>query len=107
MPSTAATQVLVPRARIDWRQGAIMLLLLCLLSAFILLPVARVLWVALSNDQGSLTLVHFANFFRRFLFREALWNSLMSGLLVVFFGSLMAVPLAYFMLPYGFRGNYG
>ena len=82
-----------------------MLLLLCLLSAFILLPVARVLWVALSDDQSNLTLVHFANFFRRFLFREALWNSLTSGLLVVFFGSLMAVPLAYFIVRYEFRGK--
>ncbi|TAK02777.1 iron ABC transporter permease [bacterium] len=80
-------------------------ILLALLVLFILYPVVRVLWVSLANEEGQLTLLHFANFFRRFLFREALWNSLWSGLVVVFFGSLMAVPLAYFSARYEFRGK--
>jgi len=80
-------------------------MLLALLVLFILYPVVRVLWVSLANEEGQLTLLHFANFFRRFLFREALWNSLWSGLVVVFFGSLMAVPLAYFSARYEFRGK--
>ncbi len=82
-----------------------MAVLLVLLVLFILYPVVRVLSVSLSNEEGKLTLLHFANFFRRPLFREALWNSLWSGLLVVFFGSLMAVPLAYFSARYEFRGK--
>ncbi|MGH7775316.1 MAG: ABC transporter permease, partial [Candidatus Binatia bacterium] len=93
------------RERVDWWQGATMMLLLGLLIAFILYPVVRVLWVSLSDEEGSLTLLHFANFFRRPLFREALWNSLWSGLLVVFFGGLMAVPLAYFSARYEFRAK--
>ena len=93
------------RERVDWSQGATMLLLLSLLTIFILYPVVRVLWVSLSNEEGGLTLLHFANFFRRPLFREALWNSLLSGFLVVLFGSLMAVPLAYFSARYEFRGK--
>lgn len=91
--------------RVDWWQGATMAALLVLLVLFILYPVVRVLSVSLSNEEGRLTLLHFANFFRRPLFREALWNSLWSGLLVVFFGSLMAVPLAYFSARYEFRGK--
>ncbi len=79
--------------------------LLALLGIFILYPVGRVLWVALSDDQGRLTLLHFGNFFRRPLFREALWNSLLSGVLVVLFGSLIAVPLAYIGARYEFRGK--
>src|SRR3989338_8278332 len=79
--------------------------LLALLVLFILYPVVRVLWVSLSDEEGRLTLLHFANFFRRPLFREALWNSLLSGFLVVLFGSLMAVPLAYFSVRYEFRGK--
>ena len=93
------------RRRVDWWQGATMAALLVLLVLFILYPVVRVLSVSLSNEEGRLTLLHFANFFRRPLFREALWNSLWSGLLVVFFGSLMAVPLAYFSARYEFRGK--
>lgn len=80
-------------------------LLLALLVAIILYPVLQVLWVSLIDEEGRLTLIHFANFFRRPLFREALWNSLLSGVLVVLFGSLMAVPLAYFSVRYEFRGK--
>jgi iron(III) transport system permease protein len=93
------------RRGVDWRQGSLMWALLALLGIFILYPVGRVLWVALSDDQGRLTLLHFGNFFRRPLFREALWNSLLSGVLVVLFGSLIAVPLAYIGARYEFRGK--
>src|SRR4029077_8670945 len=48
---------------------------------------------------------HFGNFFRRPLFREALWNSLWSGFLVVVFGAVIAVPLAYIVARYEFRGK--
>lgn len=94
-----------PRGRVDWWQGTTLGLLLAVLIAFILYPVFRVLWVSLSDEYGGLTLIHFANFFRRPLFREALWNSLLSGALVVFFGGLMAVPLAYFITRYEIRGK--
>lgn len=79
--------------------------LLALLVAFILYPVLRVLWISLSDDQGNLTLLHFLNFFRRPLFRESLWNTLWSGALVVFFSALMALPLAYVLARYEFRGK--
>lgn len=82
-----------------------MALLLAILIAFILHPVLRVLWISLSDDLGNLTLLHFANFFRRPLFREALWNTLKSGLLVVCFSALLALPLAYVLARYEFRGK--
>jgi iron(III) transport system permease protein len=93
------------RERIDWWQGGIMALLLAILIAFILYPVLSVLWISLSDDQSNLTLLHFANFFRRPLFREALWNTLWSGLLVVAFSALLALPLAYVLARYEFRGK--
>ena len=58
-----AAQAIRPREGIDWRQGATMAALLALLVIFILYPVVRVLWVSLSNEEGGLTLLHFANFF--------------------------------------------
>ena len=93
------------RLGVDWWQSGILLLLLTILIGFILYPVLSVLWISLSDDQGNLTLLHFANFWRRPLFREALWNTLLSGFLVVFFGALLAVPLAYIIARYDFRGK--
>ncbi len=93
------------RQRVDWWQYGVMALLLAVLTSFILYPVLRVLWIALSDDQGNLTLLHFLNFFRRPLFRESLWNTLWSGVLVVAFSAVLALPLAYLLARYEFRGK--
>ena len=82
-----------------------MAVLLAILTAFILYPVLSVLWISLSDDGSNLTLIHFANFFRRPLFREALWNTLWSGALVVLFSAVLALPLAYVLARYEFRGK--
>jgi iron(III) transport system permease protein len=101
----SAARLWVSKERFDWRQAAVMALLLTVLGAFILYPVLSVLWISLSDEQGNLTLLHFLNFFRRPLFREALWNTLGSGLLVVLFSALLALPLAYVLARYDFRGK--
>ena len=93
------------RERTDWWQYGVMAVLLVVLTSFILYPVLRVLWIALSDDQGNLTLLHFLNFFRRPLFRESLWNTFLSGLLVVAFSAVLALPLAYVLARYEFRGK--
>ena len=82
-----------------------MVALLTILTAFILYPVLRVLWISVTDDQSNVTLIHFGNFFRRPLFREALWNTLWSGFLVVIFGAVLALPLAYLLARYEFRGK--
>src|SRR5262245_52660756 len=105
MASTTAVPLPRLRVAIDCCQGAIMPRWLVILGAFIAYPVARVLWVSLSDDQSSFTLVHIANFFRRPLFREALWNTLWSGFLVVVFSAILALPLAYVLARYEFRGK--
>ncbi|MGZ8495297.1 MAG: ABC transporter permease [Candidatus Binatia bacterium] len=94
-----------PRQRIDWWQGGIMAMLLAILTTFILYPVLRVLWISVTDDESSFTLIHFGNFFRRPLFREALWNTLSSGFLVVVFSAFLALPLAYVLARYEFRGK--
>jgi iron(III) transport system permease protein len=105
MAKTAAAPAVIIRARVDWLQGALLAALLALCFFFVFYPVARVLWVALADENNRLTLLHFQNFFLRPLFREALWNSLWSGFLVVAFGALIAVPLAYVFARYEFRGK--
>ena len=105
MSLTSTSALTRVRERIDWWQGGMMALLLAILFAFILYPVLRVLWISLSDDQSGLTLLHFVNFFRRPLFREALWNTIWSGLLVVVFSALLALPLAYVLARHEFRGK--
>ncbi len=105
MAKTAAAPAVIIPPRVDWLQGALLAALLALCFSLVLYPVARVLWVALADENSRLTLVHFRNFFLRPLFREALWNSLWSGFLVVAFGSLIAAPLAYAFARYQFRGK--
>jgi iron(III) transport system permease protein len=78
--------------------------LLALLAAFILYPLLQVLYVALWGP-GGFTLAHLGAFFERALFREALVNTLFSGVAAVAFGSVLALPLAYFSVRYAFPGK--
>ncbi len=82
-----------------------MLALLALLGAGILYPLIQVLSVAVSDGAGGLTLRHLGSFFQRALFLEALRNTLATGVLAVFFGSLIGVPLAFLTVRYTFRGR--
>ena len=105
MGLSATATIASPRQRTDWWQGGMMVALLTILTAFILYPVLRVLWISVTDDQSKVTLIHFGNFFRRPLFREALWNTLWSGALVVIFSAVLALPLAYVLARYEFRGK--
>jgi iron(III) transport system permease protein len=78
--------------------------LLLLLFVAVVHPLLQVLWVAFV-DGGRPTLAPLVAFFSRPLFREALLNTLLSGLLVVAIGSVIAVPLAVLTVRYRFPGR--
>jgi len=82
----------------------LILALLALLIVFILYPLFQVLYVAVWGEDGF-TLAHMTAFFDRPLFREALVNTLLSDVAAVAFGSLLALPLAYFSVRYAFPGK--
>jgi len=89
------------------RPGAESLLvggLVLLLGASIVYPLLEVLSVAVVVN-GRPTLAPLIAFFARPLFREALTNTLLSGLLAVAFGSVVAVPLALLGVRYQFPGR--
>ncbi len=88
----------------DFSQSLIFLALLTLLFIFILYPLIRILQVAFT-EGGQLSLSHFINFFERALFRESFLNSLIAGLMAVFFGSLISLPLAFLTIKYDFKGK--
>jgi iron(III) transport system permease protein len=83
---------------------AIALAIAAFLVAFLVLPVASVVYTAFATGDGGFTLSHFASFFRISLMRESFWNSLWVAGLSVAFASLIAVPLAYVTVRFRFRG---
>lgn len=89
---------------IDLSQSLIFLILFALLFIFILYPLIRILHVAFT-EESHFSLAHFINFFERSLFKESFLNSLIAGLMAVFFGSLISLPLAFFTIKYDFKGK--
>ena len=85
-------------------EGALVAALLLVLVLGIVYPLGQVLAVAIFPD-GRPTLGPLIAFFARPLFREALANTLLSGVLSVFFGSLVAVPLALLTARHRFPGR--
>jgi iron(III) transport system permease protein len=74
------------------------------LVAFLIIPLLRVIAAAFTGPDGNLSLVHFGDFFRTGLLREAFWNSIYVGVMTVALASLIAVPLAAILARYRFRG---
>src|SRR5262249_17624952 len=74
------------------------------LVAFLIVPILRVILVAFTDPDGTFTLVHFGDFLRTALLREAFWNSIYVGVMTVALASLIAAPLAAILARYRFRG---
>jgi iron(III) transport system permease protein len=85
-------------------EGALVAALLALLALAIVYPLLHVLSVAFL-DGGWPTARPLLAFFARPLFREALANTLLSGLVAVAGGSAIAVPLAVLTVRYAFPGR--
>jgi iron(III) transport system permease protein len=91
-------------SRVSAPQVTIALLIAAFLVAFLVVPVLTVVYVAVANPDGSLTLAHFAAFFELSLMRESFWNSLYVAGMTVLFSTVVALPLAYLTVRFQFRG---
>ena len=74
------------------------------LIAFLIVPLGRVIFVAFTGPEGSFSLVHFGDFLRTGLLREAFWNSIYVAAMTVVLASIIAVPLATILARFRFRG---
>jgi iron(III) transport system permease protein len=75
------------------------------LFAFLIYPVATVLYVAFTEKgTGTFTLVNFLDFARTDLFVRSFWNSFYVSIMAVVLASLFALPLAYITTRFEFRG---
>lgn len=76
-----------------------------LLFGFLILPVAKVIYVAfLDPHSGQLTLQNFGDFFASSLFRESFVNSVYVSAMSVVLASAFALPLAYITSRFDFSG---
>ena len=84
--------------------AAVALAIAAFLLAFLVVPVATVVYTAFSNADGGFTLAHFGAFAGISLMRESFANSLYVAGMTVLFASVLAVPLAYLTVRFQFRG---
>jgi iron(III) transport system permease protein len=85
-------------------QAAALIVIALFLLAFMVVPLLRVIVVAFTDPNGGLSFVHFGDFFRTGLLREAFWNSIYVGAMTVIVASLIAVPLATILARFRFKG---
>jgi len=91
--------------KIQWGPGALALLICVFLVVFLIVPVAKVVFVAFQDpNTGALTLVNFVDFFNTSLFQESFFNSLYVAGASVLLASIIAIPLAYFTTRFNFGG---
>ncbi len=86
--------------------ASVALLLGAFLFVFLIIPVAKVIFVAFQDpNTGALTLINFSDFFLTSLFQESFVNSLYVAVMSVVFASVIALPLAYFTTRFNFSGT--
>ena len=109
MPSNTSTRQGIFRLdfkSIQWGPGIVATLIGVFLLIVLVMPVAKVMYVAFQNpDTGALTIKQFYRFFNAALFRESFVNSLYVASMSVVFATLIAMPLAYFTTRFNFAGS--
>ncbi len=87
-------------------QIALGLAIFAFMLAFLIVPVATVLYVAFTErGTGAFTLLNFRDFFATDLFLRSLWNSIWVAVMTVAGASIIALPLAYLTTRFEFRGT--
>ncbi len=96
LPDFSATQ---------WGPGTVATLIAIFLLVVLILPVAKVIFVAFQEPStGAFTINNFIDFFNASLFRESFINSFYVSAMSVVFATLIALPLAYFTTRFNFAG---
>nr|VFK12772.1 MAG: ABC-type spermidine/putrescine transport system, permease component II [Candidatus Kentron sp. LPFa] len=86
-------------------QTALFILIALFLLSFLIVPVAKVFYVAFVDvGSGALTLVNFKDFFNIALFQESFFNSFYVAGMSVALATMISLPLAYFTTRFEFKG---
>src|SRR5262245_46450248 len=87
-----------------WRALGVGLIWLFLLL-FLVYPLIRIFYDAVTDEGGRLTLDNFLGFFRDGFYLRALWKSLLLGVATVVASSIIGIAVAFLLVRYDFRGR--
>jgi len=97
MPRSRALAALGPRLGIA--------LIWLFLALFLVYPLARIFYDAITDEAGRLTLANFTGFFTDSFYLRALWKSLVLGVATVAASSVIGIAVAFLLVRYDFRGR--
>src|SRR5438105_2131983 len=75
------------------------------LALFLVYPLTRIFYDAVTDEAGRLTLAHFVIFFTDSFYLRALWKSLVLGAATVAASSVIGIAVAFLLVRYDFRGR--
>jgi iron(III) transport system permease protein len=75
------------------------------LALFLVYPLTRIFYDAVTDEAGRLTLANFVAFFSDSFYLRALWKSLVLGLTTVAASSVIGIAVAFLLVRYDFRGR--
>ena len=75
------------------------------LALFLVYPLTRIFYDAVTDEGGRLTLANFAAFFTDGFYLRALWKSLLLGVVTVAASSVIGIAVAFLLVRYDFAGR--
>src|SRR5262245_241304 len=75
------------------------------LALFLVYPLCRIFYDAVTDEAGRLTLTNFREFFTDHFYLRSLWNSLVLGVVTVLTSSVLGIAIAFLLMRYDFRGR--
>jgi iron(III) transport system permease protein len=75
------------------------------LGLFLVYPLTRIFYDAVTTDAGAFTLAHFRDFFADRFYLRSLVNSLVLGVATVVTSSVLGIAVAFLLVRYDFRGR--
>jgi iron(III) transport system permease protein len=75
------------------------------LGVFLVYPLTRIFYDAVTDETGRITLANFSAFFNDGFYLRALWKSLVLGLATVVASSVIGIAVAFLLVRYDFAGR--
>src|SRR6266508_1680758 len=73
------------------------------LGVFLVYPLTRIFYDAVTDEGGRITLANFSAFFNDGFYLRALWKSLVLGVATVVASSIIGIEVAFLLVRYDFE----